>query len=56
MIGGPKLVYDHQLELDSEAQIIYVHGGRVIDGTWMANKYSGMYSYDIRAGKWSTIP
>jgi len=56
MNGGPKLIYDHQFELDSEAQVIYVHGGRVIDGVWMTNKYSGMYSYDIRSGKWSTIP
>ena len=57
MAGGPKLVYDHQLALDSEAQVLYVQGGRVVDGDVRKTmKYSGLYSYDIRKGKWNMIP
>lgn len=54
-IGGPKLIYDHQLALDSNSQILYVHGGRVVDGDWNTPKFSGMYSYDLRSGKWTNI-
>ncbi|KAI0645772.1 Muskelin N-terminus-domain-containing protein [Trametes meyenii] len=50
--GGPPLVSDHQMEIDSEAQIIYVSGGRVTGTEWDALKFSGMYSYDIRTSKW----
>ena len=55
MIGGPKLVYDHQMVLDTEAQVVYVHGGRVVDGEWTSVKYSGLYCYDIRSGKWAML-
>ena len=40
------------MTIDSEAQIIYVSGGRVIDGDLSVVKYSGLYSYDIRTTKW----
>ncbi|KAI5116498.1 hypothetical protein M0805_009923 [Coniferiporia weirii] len=53
--NGPKLVYDHQLVLDSEAQVLYVQGGRVVDGDWNTPKYCGLYSYDLRTGKWTAI-
>ena len=58
MNGGPNLVYDHQLVLDAEAQIIYVFGGRIVDNNWSnanTNKYSGLYSYDIRSGRWDAL-
>ncbi|KAJ3528091.1 hypothetical protein NM688_g8040 [Phlebia brevispora] len=51
-VGGPPLVFDHQMIIDSEAQMVYVSGGRVIDGDLDSIKYSGLYSYDIRANKW----
>ncbi|KAH6897548.1 Mei4-dependent protein 6 [Coprinopsis sp. MPI-PUGE-AT-0042] len=53
--GGPPLMHDPQLVIDSEAQILYVHGGRVLDGDWDAPKYSGLYSYDIRRSKWKLL-
>ena len=30
--GGPPLMFDHQMAIDCEAQILYVFGGRVLDG------------------------
>ncbi|KAH9858497.1 Muskelin N-terminus-domain-containing protein [Lenzites betulinus] len=50
--GGPPLISDHQMEIDSEAQVIYIFGGRVVDAELEALKFSGMYSYDIRTSKW----
>ena len=35
--------------------MIYVSGGRVIDGDLESIKYSGIYSYDIRANKWKML-
>ncbi|KAF7428082.1 hypothetical protein PC9H_007301 [Pleurotus ostreatus] len=55
-IGGPPLVTDHQMVIDSDAQIIYVFGGRVMDKHSEVVKYSGFYSYNIRLSKWRTIP
>ncbi|EJD02721.1 uncharacterized protein FOMMEDRAFT_156054 [Fomitiporia mediterranea MF3/22] len=49
--GGPKLIYDHQLVLDTDAQVLYVQGGRVVDDDWKNPKYSGLYSYDLRTDK-----
>lgn len=48
-------MYDHQIALDPDAQVLYVHGGRVVDGDWQTAKYSGLYSYDLRSGKWSML-
>ncbi|KAL5507481.1 hypothetical protein ACEPAH_6937 [Sanghuangporus vaninii] len=53
--GGPKLIYDHQLVLDSESQVLYVQGGRIVDDEWKTPKYSGLYSYDLRTDKWTMI-
>ena len=50
--GGPPLISDHQMAIDSEAQMIYVSGGRVIDAEWDSLKFSGLYSYDIRTSRW----
>ena len=50
--GGPPLISDHQMEIDSDAQVIYVSGGRVVDAEWDALKFSGLYSYNIRTSKW----
>ncbi|KAJ7902190.1 hypothetical protein B0H14DRAFT_3724848 [Mycena olivaceomarginata] len=52
---APPLVYDHQMVMDCEAQILYVHGGRVIDGDWSNAKYAGLYSYNVRLGKWQLL-
>ncbi|EJF65436.1 hypothetical protein DICSQDRAFT_79600 [Dichomitus squalens LYAD-421 SS1] len=50
--GGPPLVFDHQMAIDSDAQMIYVSGGRVHEGEGEMLKFSGLYSYDIRTSKW----
>ncbi|KAK0448391.1 Muskelin N-terminus-domain-containing protein [Desarmillaria tabescens] len=43
--GGPPLIFDHQMVMDSDAQIVYIFGGRVVDDD-VAVKYSGLYSYN----------
>ncbi|EAU90900.2 Mei4-dependent protein 6 [Coprinopsis cinerea okayama7 len=53
--GGPPLVFDHQMVIDSETQILYVFGGRVVDGDWETSKFSGLYSYNIRMSKWKLL-
>ncbi|KAG2364029.1 Muskelin N-terminus-domain-containing protein [Suillus spraguei] len=53
--GGPPLIFDHQMVMDCEAQILYVSGGRVVDGDWDSPKYSGMYSYNVRTSKWKHL-
>ncbi|KAF9236343.1 Muskelin N-terminus-domain-containing protein [Melanogaster broomeanus] len=53
--GGPALIFDHQMVMDCEAQILYVSGGRVVDGDWESPKYSGLYSYNIRTSKWKLL-
>ncbi|KAF8070082.1 Muskelin N-terminus-domain-containing protein [Lyophyllum atratum] len=53
--GGPPLVFDHQMVMDCETQILYVFGGRVVDGDWDSVKYSGLYSYNVRLSKWKLL-
>ncbi|KAF9473394.1 galactose oxidase [Pholiota conissans] len=53
--GGPPLIFDHQMVVDSEAQMIYVFGGRVNDGDWNTTRFSGLYSYNIATSKWKTL-
>ncbi|KAG5643379.1 hypothetical protein DXG03_000993 [Asterophora parasitica] len=53
--GGPPLIFDHQMVMDCENQIIYVFGGRVVDGDWESVKYSGLYSYNVRLSKWKLL-
>lgn len=53
--GGPPLLFDHQLVIDSESQVIYVFGGRVVDGEKSPIKYSGFYSYNIPTSKWKNL-
>ena len=31
-MGGPKLIFDHQMVIDMEKQSLYVFGGRIL--TW----------------------
>ena len=31
-MGGPKLIFDHQVTMDVDRQTIYVFGGRVLTG------------------------
>jgi len=53
--GGPPLIFDHQMAMDSDAQILYVFGGRVVDGDWNKSKYAGLYSYNVSTSKWKSL-
>ncbi|KAJ3555993.1 hypothetical protein NP233_g12079 [Leucocoprinus birnbaumii] len=53
--GGPPLVFDHQMVVDSERQILYVYGGRVLDGDLEKSKYAGLYAYNIKTGRWKLL-
>ena len=43
------------MAIDSESQIIYVSGGRIIDGDWETVKCAGLYSYNVRLSKWKLL-
>ncbi|OZJ05515.1 hypothetical protein BZG36_01880 [Bifiguratus adelaidae] len=53
--GGPDLIFDHQMCIDSEKQVLYIFGGRAVhpDPHW--HMYSGMYAYDIAKKQWRQI-
>ncbi|KXN90804.1 Muskelin [Leucoagaricus sp. SymC.cos] len=53
--GGPPLIFDHQMVVDGEKQILYVHGGRVLDGDWDSYKYAGLYAYSLKSGRWKLL-
>ena len=41
--------------MDSEAQVLYFFGGRVVDGDWDVPKYSGLYNYTVSTSKWKLL-
>ena len=53
--GGPALVYDHQLCMDAENQVIYCFGGRSIAPNNSESSFSGLYRYDVAAGTWQIL-
>ena len=53
--GGPPLIFDHQMVIDGDAQILYVFGGQVVDDDGPIPKYSGLYSYNVRTSKWKML-
>ncbi|CAG8466882.1 18677_t:CDS:10, partial [Racocetra persica] len=55
LVGGPSLIYDHQMCIDSEAQMIYVFGGRTVHPDTEPFTYSGLYSYNIRSKEWKLV-
>ncbi|XP_055628729.1 muskelin isoform X2 [Toxorhynchites rutilus septentrionalis] len=59
-VGGPQLVYDHQMCIDAQKQTIYVFGGRILEPkneeeSSSDYKYSGLYSYHICTNTWNHI-
>ncbi|KAL1110452.1 hypothetical protein AAG570_007983, partial [Ranatra chinensis] len=60
-IGGPKLIFDHQMCMDVALRTIYVFGGRILDDRsnsvqgLFEPKYSGLYSYHVSANVWKQI-
>ncbi|XP_028163273.1 muskelin isoform X2 [Ostrinia furnacalis] len=56
--GGPRLVFDHQMCIDPDAQTIYVFGGRVLPANTEESAspvYSGLYAYYIAANTWQAL-
>ncbi|KAJ1510516.1 Muskelin 1, intracellular mediator containing kelch motif [Coelomomyces lativittatus] len=52
---GPPLIYDHQMCIDSERQLIYVFGGRVVTQDQTVHLYSGLFEYNIESRTWRTL-
>ncbi|KAF9229952.1 hypothetical protein BU15DRAFT_84264 [Melanogaster broomeanus] len=49
---GPALIFDHQMGMDCEAQILYGSGGRVVDGEWEPRNIRGcIVTTSERAGR-----
>ncbi|CAH7688170.1 Muskelin N-terminus-domain-containing protein [Phakopsora pachyrhizi] len=58
--GGPKLIFDHQMVLDSESRKIYVFGGKIIQSFQVfsgpiSNQYSGLFEYDLKTRSWINV-
>ncbi|THH29268.1 hypothetical protein EUX98_g4922 [Antrodiella citrinella] len=41
--------------IHNKSQMIYVSGGRIVDGDWDSVKYSGVYSYNVRTSTWKLL-
>ncbi|XP_064633309.1 muskelin-like [Lineus longissimus] len=60
-MGGPKLVFDHQMAIDTEQHTIYVFGGRELAGVNSDSErspdpvFSGLYSYHIPTNTWTRL-
>ncbi|KAI8905071.1 Muskelin N-terminus-domain-containing protein [Gorgonomyces haynaldii] len=52
---GPMLIYDHQMLVDSDRQVLYVFGGRAISPEPSQVMYSGLYAWDIQKDQWRLI-
>ncbi|KAF6032458.1 MKLN1 [Bugula neritina] len=55
--GGPLLIYDHQMCIDTERQIIYVFGGKAQSAIHAMDfsACSGLFSYHIPTGQWKRL-
>lgn len=53
--GGPKLIFDHQMVVDDENQMLYVFGGRVAHWDPGHLELSGMWKYDCIQRSWTFI-
>ncbi|KAG1446533.1 hypothetical protein G6F56_009538 [Rhizopus delemar] len=53
--GGPDLVFDHQMCINTQTQTLYVCGGKILGVNGGSPEYSGLYSYDIISQQWSVL-
>ncbi|KAI8639074.1 Muskelin N-terminus-domain-containing protein [Parasitella parasitica] len=53
--GGPELVYDHQMCIDPDGEMLYVFGGRTVTGDTAIQNYSGFYSFNIKTNHWKLV-
>ncbi|KAF9028988.1 hypothetical protein BDZ89DRAFT_1065702 [Hymenopellis radicata] len=51
----PPLIYDHQMVMDCEAQILYVFGGKVVEEEKSSSRYSGLYSFSVQSKRWTQL-
>ncbi|XP_037947851.1 muskelin [Teleopsis dalmanni] len=60
-VGGPHLVYDHQMCIDADKRTIYIFGGKILTPRSVTNstlndpEYSGLFSYHIATNTWTQI-
>ncbi|GAB6029244.1 Muskelin 1, intracellular mediator containing kelch motif [Chamberlinius hualienensis] len=60
-MGGPKLIFDHQMCIDVEKSTIYVFGGRILTASSSDERngaepsYSGLFSYHISTNTWKKL-
>ncbi|PIO30504.1 hypothetical protein AB205_0017180 [Aquarana catesbeiana] len=61
--GGPKLVFDHQMCMDSEKHMIYTFGGRILtcngnvdDSRASEPQFSGLFAFDCRTQRATIDP
>ncbi|XP_050432918.1 muskelin isoform X2 [Adelges cooleyi] len=63
-MGGPKLLFDHQMVMDSVSSTIYVFGGRIVASSSRCSAdesqknnpdFSGFYKYHVPTNTWSCI-
>lgn len=59
-VGGPQLIFDHQMCIDVSKRTIYVFGGRIltprnVDDLSNEPVYSGLFSFHIGTNTWTQI-
>lgn len=60
-MGGPCLIFDHQMCMDVEKNQIFVFGGRILTNTAYSEErssdpvFSGLFSYHVPTNTWSKI-
>lgn len=64
-MGGPRLIYDHQMSFDSDSKVLYVFGGRVLTresgpdsspgAPSNSSGYSGLFSYNAISQEWTLL-
>ncbi|KAK0090010.1 hypothetical protein PV325_004143 [Microctonus aethiopoides] len=66
-VGGPKLIFDHQMCIDIKSRMIYVFGGRILGPSTSSIEdqnmsispiepvFSGLYSYHVPTNTWKLL-
>ncbi|XP_048579219.1 muskelin isoform X2 [Nematostella vectensis] len=58
-MGGPSLIFDHQICMDTETSTIFVFGGRVLSASSEERTqepfFSGLYAYDCQTSTWQKL-
>ena len=52
--GGPQLLFDHQMVIDTKRNQLYVFGGKCVVMS-AETTYSGMFKYDVLTNKWQSV-